>query len=1076
MNSGFAFDDLTIYRRSLSKSEIKQLSNREQGAVKKGLKTVKKNVSPLTFSVPLTPEKIKIDGTIDKQEWQTAAQLTGFLDYTQSYSENQTTIWVCYDLDNLYFAVRSRLPNGNRQNATAYMDQQILKAHSHKRDSAVYNDEAFEIFLSNRKDYADSRNNIIQFVGNSIGTIFDRRFNELGWNGDWKFKNKFNMKLGTWDAEVAISFKSLKLKVPSPGEKWYMNFARDWKQPMKSNTSLSGSYMKRLAVAIFTGQAVAIQNKGFGSPLSGNLDLTLKILNSDKKAANYKTSLELSASGRKECITKKSVVQNTCKFQKKLSHVGEYALSCTIKDRKTDSVQFTQTIPFNVSLPISLHPFYLFGKKKVGVLIDLSKLPLDPINDLKFLDVILTQGDKKLKQSVKSFSKLKFPLYFKPCNAKAGSKLQISAVTVTRNGEKFSQTSDFTIPEMPKWYGKFKFDKNYVPYPWTPVKYDSGTISVWNRKYIFSNRPIPDKIIVAGKNILTAPVSLKLTAGKKTLIWDSSPVKVVEHTPTAIVIQKNAKLGDLDICVITSIEFDGMMRIDLKLSPLDKKTITIDKLSLLIPVKKEYSYLYHKTGTWSEAYWGKTEKAVNDKDIFRNYYWMGNDDIGLCWFTDRKTGWSNDGKPMTGIRKQGNAYVGFMIPVGIAKKLSKVWKLTFGLEATPSRPHEFIKAYTTVVRMNSADFNLKLPSFPDTRTAVAVFPKGNSNYPPISGMEEYYKKMFASMHKNGLSPVQYQYIDSGTDMPVHKIMWGEWASTMPASYYQWSRAKTMNTCMRSSHLDYVMSTINLMSKEYDMDGFYFDGVIGRDCERADVHGSDCQKGIWPIFISRERIKRALQIIRRNKGKDSIAYLHCSSTNIAPLDGLGDVLLKGENYGTPIPYERLTYDVMRAQFGKQLGPHIVVLPQLTKKQMIPTGKFVGLMMLHGVDYHHGWLPPKDRRKLVYPSWRIMGKFGYPKQTQFFPYFKQKAFTDKQGKPISFYLNKKTGKYLLILANQSAKEVQFNIVYHSSAAPLKDKLTSAVERMSNDKVKFQNKTGFSRNLLPWGIQLIEISTKP
>ena len=114
-------------------------------------------------------------------------------------------------------------------------------------------------------------------------------------------------------------------------------------------------------------------------------------------------------------------------------------------------------------------------------------------------------------------------------------------------------------------------------------------------------------------------------------------------------------------------------------------------------------------------------------------------------------------------------------------------------------------------------------------------------------------------------------------------------------------------------------------------------------------------------------------MRKHKGKESFFWLHTSAMNAAPLISFADILYKLENYGAPLSYDDMTLDVLRTESGKQWGPLTIGLPQLTKKSRIPTSRYLGLLFLNDIETSHAFLPPKERTKYLYSTWRVYDEF-------------------------------------------------------------------------------------------------------
>ena len=348
--------------------------------------------------------------------------------------------------------------------------------------------------------------------------------------------------------------------------------------------------------------------------------------------------------------------------------------------------------------------------------------------------------------------------------------------------------------------------------------------------------------------------------------------------------------------------------------------------------------------------------------------------------------------------------------------------------------------------------------------------KGKQNFPPFEQDAEQSQEWIVGHQRRGTKFLCYQYIDAGTTTDAYQKYWGDWVTSMPPVLRSF-REVIAYSCLATSWSDYYCHTLDTMMRDFGADGMYLDGVMSHGaqatpCERGDAHGATCAGKPLPVLTAREHLRKLVFVARKNKGKESVLWGHLSIGMIAPLGGLLDVHLKGENYGAPLSYDDLTPEVMRVEFGRQWGPQSIILPQLTKKQMIPTSRFLGLIALHDVDCVPGFLPPKERARLLYPMWEILDDFPIA-DAEFLPYFRQRLFTEASGRPVSLYRHTKEARFLVIAANQTGKPTRFDIDYHA-VAPMR----GITAKLSGRAVPFTGNR-FSVELEPWGLQLLEVS---
>lgn len=214
------------------------------------METAKFEIVGKTFdrpSVEFSPERyvcyrasrsIKIDGDLEKPEWQSAEWTAAFVDIegrdgsTPHLETRVKMLW-----DNEYFYVGARL------------EEPDLWANLTERDSVIYQDNDFEVFI----DPDGDTHSYYEIEVNALGTIWDLMLLKPYRDGQRVAINTWNisgLKVGVhldgtlndpstvdkgWSVELAIPWKALKesaprIASPSDGDQWRVNFSRvEWK-------------------------------------------------------------------------------------------------------------------------------------------------------------------------------------------------------------------------------------------------------------------------------------------------------------------------------------------------------------------------------------------------------------------------------------------------------------------------------------------------------------------------------------------------------------------------------------------------------------------------------------------------------------------------------------------------------------------------------------------------------------------------------------------------------------------------------------------------------------------------------
>lgn len=201
---------------------------------------------PLEYTALKTADEIKIDGKDDEKAWDKAPWTPAFTDITtgeEINSKNEAKCKMLWDNDFLY--------------VYAYFSEPDLWASITKHDASVFQDNAFEMFISP----AGETYNYFEFQINALGTVWDLFLPRPYRNGgagltSWDIKglqkavhldgtlNDPADKDKGWSMELAVPFSSVRMngnRPPSSGTIWRMNFSRvQWQLD-----TLNGEYFRQ---------------------------------------------------------------------------------------------------------------------------------------------------------------------------------------------------------------------------------------------------------------------------------------------------------------------------------------------------------------------------------------------------------------------------------------------------------------------------------------------------------------------------------------------------------------------------------------------------------------------------------------------------------------------------------------------------------------------------------------------------------------------------------------------------------------------------------------------------------------
>ena len=175
---------------------------------------------------------LRVDGNLDEEVYRTVTPISDFIQVEPRYgaaATEKTEVWLAFDSENFYLSARM----SESQPARMIVNEM-------RRDSFnVFQNENFQFALDT---FNDKRNSVsLQF--NPLGGRMDGQLtNESTFNADWNPIWQLQVRRladGTWTAEAAIPFKSLRYR-PGVAQTWGVQFRRinRWKNEISYLTSV----------------------------------------------------------------------------------------------------------------------------------------------------------------------------------------------------------------------------------------------------------------------------------------------------------------------------------------------------------------------------------------------------------------------------------------------------------------------------------------------------------------------------------------------------------------------------------------------------------------------------------------------------------------------------------------------------------------------------------------------------------------------------------------------------------------------------------------------------------------------
>ena len=263
-------------------------------------------------------------------------------------------------------------------------------------------------------------------------------------------------------------------------------------------------------------------------------------------------------------------------------------------------------------------------------------------------------------------------------------KLRVTAVIHDGNGNELRTGAvDLTTPPLASHWENFTegIPGDTVPFPWTSVMLEDRTVSVWGRKFIFKESPLPAQIVSQGVKLLTEPAELLLEPAPEK--WELT--RAVSVNDTTARMEWEGILGNgKKIIAVVEIYFDGVMRLDMTFP----EGLSVSRYAQVYKIDRAVARTLHR-GPW--AFGGiKTTYPVKeclDEHPIRPQLFLFNDEVGFGWFDGMQFDWPliNPGSALTVEPEDNNVVFTVNYIDGLAT-LQKERIYSTGLQPLPVRP------------------------------------------------------------------------------------------------------------------------------------------------------------------------------------------------------------------------------------------------------------------------------------------------------------------------------------------------------------------------------------------------------
>lgn len=1059
-------------------------------------------VRPNLITLGRSKASPKVDGTISDDEY--SIRGSGLLNNaTQDLYRLSNAYYLSQSQDRIYFALKLQLPDGY-----------AVTQHSGNRDDPGLIAAKDVLYLFFRPDDAVAAKGYEgAYVGIAAnGTVYDA-WEKVDWqkgfcqrdssfNASWKVHS--GIRNGVWTVELSVPTKELHLPTAGPQGAFLLSFGANLQQSAvvwQIHTNWFDHYQAFGQIHL-SDDAVVAQMPSSGNLSRGKLQPNFILRNEGSVEKPYELTYLVSTprmvgggiggyvfdqaldQRNKEIVRGQSIYhwsdngtilpgqEVKRSTESKLPKIGHYVLE--IEARAGGQAVAYQKIPFQYAPPIVARMTPVPSRELIKTGISLAGAAPEERGTMQILFKD-KQGKTALQQELPA-DREEIDTAISMAALPPGD-YEVHFVLKTASGNEMATTViPFKKWETPDWLkeraGIDALQPDWLPRPWTKIQTAQNRVSVWGRDFVFQPGSLLAGITSQNKNLLAGGVTIKYQhKGKEQTLSISAP-KFDSINNGRVVLSQTGQSPDFDLKLTQTIEFDGMDRIDLTLTP-KAANLSIDKLWLELP----FQNLPFAASTSLDAhFWqhGLAEDAFFNTPRAYRWIWLGNDDVGCAVFADNYKGWIiNSKKPRMTLRTQGDTRTLELRLVNEPSTVSGPMAITFGLQPSPFKPRfegwrgirpdgmGLAPPPTNLVMPHSSIWN-SCDSKPSPRNWAVLHDmlkflhdRGQRVYPYIGSFfispYDCISRDFPFDPTQSPIPEKYRLYSKQTATRQEEYFYyaEDWLGT-PRSIGEnpWETRQEARVSPSSSYTDYFVYGVEQMLKRSDLDGLYLDiqqPMISFDPAKGHIviTKDGVREGTAELFATRDFYKRLYRVFEQNRGENSHPWFmgHGFAAN-APFSSFWDINFNGEEIKPDAPFQATALNIQknlcgdpiaildpaekdpgcnayayRAIFGQQFGlptmflPQYGYLPELNLPQH--SREMLSLTFVHNNLLWPSYIPARP----VYDFWdKVEIPFGMA-DTEFFPYWSNGIKTSAPFIKASYWKKQNGNDYLVAIANWS-----------------------------------------------------------
>jgi len=664
-----------------------------------------------------------IDGRIEKDEWQEAAAITGFVSWgTRSVvPQFQDVVWYLgYDDRNIYMAMHSPHPEGT-----------LPFARIKERDNGnVTFEDHVEIQISPHMDRdVIMQSGFYKLQVNARGALCDHHFyHEPGQDGiEWSShaEVKCGIEKTYWDLELAMPIKSMRKVESLDNDSRVIQLVRaDACNGVYYICWAVGDWLDwdKFAEVRFVPEGVVCRFLKAGALIDGNVDTQLEFVSRAPQQVTVTVQMD---SPNETLYTKTESVNAepgkvaSVRFRQeglKIADAGN-----TFRIRAVGKRDGKDVVLYAVDIPVAklteefrkkyIEPWlagrrpsgayeFAFGYRPyynsmdAGVDLDFMGVPEKfqraPSFRLTVSDKSAGPDGKPIKQITVPIEKLRGYAQF-PVPELPEGEYAVKMELLDKDGSVLdTKTGEFERIRFPWEHNKLGLSDVIVP-PYTPLEVKGKEISPWGRTYTVGKTGFPEQIVVTGVPVLRAPIRLESRQAGTKHISKGEGARFVRTAKDRVDIEARGSIGAISTKIKAFLEYDGWYQVALTLEP--KKEVEVESLDLLLDLWEGANTMAMNLSVTKGAIpngmgvvWDNTQMPPGNDFVPVIYF--GAPDRGIWWYQEWDRGWVRDpAKPSIQFERDQKGLLTFRIRLFNTSHILKEGRtIEFALLAQPAKP------------------------------------------------------------------------------------------------------------------------------------------------------------------------------------------------------------------------------------------------------------------------------------------------------------------------------------------------------------------------------------------------------